>query len=132
MVRAAPDWVWSALRDFGNVHVKLAPCFVTGCELQEDGTVRIVTFGNGATVRERLVACDGAMRRLVYTVEGGSFRHHSASAQVLAEGEGLSRFVWITDLLPEAMAPAVERMMDAGAAAIQSHLGDGGQPDTPG
>lgn len=132
IVRAAPDLIWSALRDFGNVHVRLAPGFVTGCSLQEDGSVRVVTFGGGATIRERLVACDEAMRRLVYTVEGGRFLHHNASAQVLAEGEGVSRFVWITDLLPDELVPVVEGMMGAGAAVMQSHLEGRGQPDTSG
>jgi carbon monoxide dehydrogenase subunit G len=122
IVQAEPGFVWAALRDFGAVHVKLAPGFVAGCSLDEDGAVRVVTFGNGATVRERLVACDDAARRLAYTVEGGRARHHHASAQVLPEGEGASRFVWITDVLPDSVAPAIDSMMQAGAGAMQSHL----------
>ncbi len=30
--------------------------------------------------------------------------HHHASAQVLPAGEGRSRFVWITDVLPDDLA----------------------------
>jgi len=122
IVRAAPGVVWAALRDFGAVHLKLAPGFVADCSLDEDGAVRVVTFGNGVTVRERLVACDDTARRLAYTVEGGRATHHHASAQVLPEGEGASRFVWITDVLPDSLAPALDSMMQAGAQAMQSHL----------
>ena len=122
LVRAEPGFVWAALSDFGAVHVKLAPGFVTDCALEEDGTVRVVTFRNGAIVRERLVGRDDTARRLAYTVEGGRASYHGASAQVVAEGEGASRFVWITDVLPDSLGPAIDGMMDAGAAAMQSHL----------
>jgi carbon monoxide dehydrogenase subunit G len=122
VVQARPESVWAAVRDFGAVHEKLAPGFVTACSLEEEGAVRLVTFSNGSAVRERLVACDDATRRLAYTVEGGRMRYHHASAQVLADGAGGSRFVWITDLLPDSLAPAIDAMMSAGAAAMQSHL----------
>lgn len=124
VVPAGPNAVWQALRDFGAVHTKLAPGFVTGCSLEEDGAVRVVTFANGISVRERLVACDDEHRRLAYTVEGGRAKHHHATAEVLPEGDG-SRFVWITDLLPDSMAPAIAQMMDAGAAVMQRHLARG-------
>lgn len=121
---AAPAAVWRALRDFGAVHLKLAPGFVSACTLEEDGAVRVVTFAGGLSVRERLVARDDDRRRLAYTVEGGRATHHHATAEVLPEGDG-SRFVWITDLLPDSMAPAIAQMMDAGAAAMQRHLSRG-------
>jgi hypothetical protein len=43
-------------------------------------------------------------------------------AQVIDEGDGTTRFIWITDLLPDAVAPAVEAMMDAGAKAMRATL----------
>jgi carbon monoxide dehydrogenase subunit G len=122
VVRAAPAQVWAALRDFGQVHRKLAAGFVTACSLEEDGAVRLVTFGNGMQVRERLVAVDDTQRRIVYTAQGGRATHHNASAQVLDVGDGTTRFVWITDLLPDAIAPAIEGMMDAGAQVMRATL----------
>ena len=44
------------------------------------------------------------------------------AAQVLAEGEGRSRFVWTVDVLPDALAPYVEDMMARGAAAMKEAL----------
>jgi carbon monoxide dehydrogenase subunit G len=122
VVRSSPAQVWAALRDFGALDRKLAAGFVTACSLEEDGAVRLVTFGNGMQVRERLVAVDDAQRRIVYTAQGGRATHHNASAQVIDAGDGTTRFIWITDLLPDAVAPAVEGMMDAGAKAMRATL----------
>jgi carbon monoxide dehydrogenase subunit G len=122
VVRCAPAQVWSALRDFGAVDRKLAAGFVTGCALEEEGAVRLVTFANGMQVRERLVALDEAQRRIVYAAQGGRATHHNASAQAIDAGDGSTRFVWITDLLPDAVAPAVEAMMDAGVRAMRATL----------
>ena len=55
-IKASPDQVWDALRDWGAVHERLARGFVVDVTL--DGTDRIVTFFNGVVVRERFVACD--------------------------------------------------------------------------
>ena len=99
---AAPETVWAALRDVGALHTRLVPGFVVDTQL-EDGA-RIVTFGNGMVARELIVDVDDGARRLVWSVVGGRFKHHNASAQVFADGDGRSRFVWIADLLPDEIA----------------------------
>ena len=121
-VAAAADEVWAALRDFGALHEKLATGFVTDCVLEEEGAVRLITFANGMQVRERLVTVDDAARRIVYSASGGRTTHHNASAQVIALGPQRCRFVWTTDLLPDAMAPAITQMMASGAKAMQARL----------
>ena len=112
---------WNVLRDFGGL-LRLAPGFVTGCDLEEEGTVRLVTFFNGFQVRERLVTLDDAARRIVYTAFGGATTHHNASAQVLPIDAQRCRFVWIADLLPAAVAPVMEQMMARGAETMRSAL----------
>lgn len=121
-VPASADAVWEALRDFGAVHDKLATGFVAACALEEGGAVRLVTFANGMQVRERLVTLDEAERRLVYSATGGRATHHNAAAQVVPLGADRCRFVWVTDLLPDAVAPAIEQMMETGARAMQARL----------
>jgi carbon monoxide dehydrogenase subunit G len=121
-VPAAAEEVWAALRDFGAVHERLATGFVTGCTLEEEGAVRLVTFANGMQVRERLVTVDDAARRIVYSASGGRASHHNAAAQVFPLGPQRCRFVWTTDLLPDAVAPAIRQMMAAGAQAMQARL----------
>jgi hypothetical protein len=57
-----PEEAWDALRDFGALHQRLAPAFVTDTQL--DGRDRIVTFFNGTSVRELFIDCDDDARRL--------------------------------------------------------------------
>ena len=121
IVEADASGVWDALRDFGAVHTRLAPGFLTGCELDGKGA-RIVSFTNGLVARELLVGIDEPNRRLAYTVTGGKASHHHASAQVFALGEGRSRFVWITDVLPDELAAYIEPMMVQGGVAMKKTL----------
>ncbi|MDT4887111.1 hypothetical protein FQZ97_1235310 [compost metagenome] len=72
--------------------------------------------------RELLVALDDEHRRLAYTVTDGKATHHHASAQVFADGEGRSRFVWITDVLPDGLAAYIEPMMAHGGAVMKQML----------
>ncbi len=118
-VGAAPDAVWDALRDWGALHERLVPGFVTGVEL--DGPDRIVTFFNGAVVREVLVARDDEARRLAWTIVDGPYRHHNGVAQVFAAGEG-SRFVWTADLLPDEAAEPTAEMMARGVEVAKETL----------
>ena len=81
-VEAGVDQVWDALRDFGTVHQRLAPGFVTDCKVEEGA--RVVTFANGLVAREVLVGIDESARRLSYAAVGGKASHHNASAQLFA------------------------------------------------
>ena len=121
IIDASPDHVWDALRDFGALHTRLVPGFVTNTKL--DGEVRIVTFGNGTVAREILVDCDDKKRRLVYAIVSERIKQHSASAQVFAESDGRARFVWIADVLPNEIAPYMDAQMDLGLLAMQKSLG---------
>jgi hypothetical protein len=111
--------VWHAIRDFGQVHTKVAPGFLTG--LKMDNGDRIVTFFNGVVARERLVTADDEARRLVYAVVEGRPSHYNASVEVLPEGDG-SRIVWTIDLLPNELAPAIEGMMDQALGTMKKTL----------
>lgn len=111
--------VWDALRDFYAVHERLAPGFLTA--LEKEPGARVLTFANGSVAREVLVAIDDDNRRLVYTIPSERLTYHGASAQIFPDGAGC-RFVWITDLLPDAMAPYIGAQMDEGVAAMTARL----------
>jgi hypothetical protein len=117
---ARPEDVWAAVRDYGAVHQRVAPGFVTDCKL--DGDSRIVTFANGNVAQELLVTMDDARMRLVYAVVSPRVKQHSASIQIFADGEGRSRMVWITDVLPDEVAPYIDGQMDQGALAMQKQF----------
>ncbi|UGY00128.1 SRPBCC family protein [Bradyrhizobium quebecense] len=117
-IDAPADHVWDALRDFGALHTRLVPGFVTNTQLV--GDVRTVSFANGTVARETLVDCDDKRQRLVYAITSERLKQHSASVQVFAEGDARCRVVWIADVLPHEIAPYMDAQMDLGAAAMRA------------
>lgn len=115
------DEVWDAIRDFGAVHTRLAPDLIVDCRLDGD-EARIVTFMGGMVLRETLVDLDDEARRLVYSADGGGSTHHNAVVQVFDEGGGVTRVVWVADLLPHDLAPEVSGLMDMVAGVIRQTL----------
>lgn len=118
-IEASPESVWDAVRDIGALHTRLVPGFVVDTKL--DGDARIVTFGNGMIVREPILACDDARRRLAWSAEGGRTTHYNAVLEVAGEGAG-SRVRWTTDLLPHGLADAIGAMQEQGLAVMKRTL----------
>ena len=115
---------WDALRDVGNLHRRLVRGFVTECSF--DGETRHLKFANGAAAAERIIAVSDADRRVSWSAVSERLSHHNASAQIFPEGDSACRVVWTVDLLPDAMAPAIEQMVLAGLQDIRSTLEDPG------
>jgi hypothetical protein len=124
LIDAPAHEVWDAVRDFGAVHTRLAPGFVVDTKLEEGS--RIVTFANGNVARELFVDCDEDRRRLVYAIVSDRVKQHSASIQIVADGEARCRMIWIADLLPNDIAPYFNSQMDLGCAAVQRGSRRGG------
>jgi carbon monoxide dehydrogenase subunit G len=120
-IDAPADAVWDAVSDFGAVHRRFAPGFVTNVELIPGA--RMVTFGDGSVVKELFLGCDEQRRRLAYSVQSERLAHHSASFQVLDDGPGRSRLVWTADVLPEEMAIYIAGRMDEGLSVAKDVLG---------
>jgi carbon monoxide dehydrogenase subunit G len=120
VIQAPAETVWAAVRDVGAVHERLAPGFVVDTRL-EDGA-RVVTFGNGQVARELIVDVDDTARRLAWAVVGTRLTHHNASLQVFPDGEGLSRVVWIADLLPNELTGHITGMIEQGMAVMKKTL----------
>ena len=125
LIASRAEDVWDAVRDFGALHQRLVPGFVVDAKM--DGDARIVTFANGMVAREVLVDLDDKARRLVYAIVGGRPTHYNASVQVLAEGEASTWFIWVIDVLPNDLAPAIDAMAEQGAKAVKRTL-EGNSP----
>jgi uncharacterized protein YndB with AHSA1/START domain len=119
-IEASPDAVWDALRDWGAVHERLVPGFVVDTSLEGDD--RIVTFFNDAVARERLISLSEEERRLVWSIVEGPFSHHNGAAQVLANDDGTTLFVWVADLLPDEAAPTTGELMERGIDTVKQTL----------
>lgn len=119
-IEAPAAVVWDALRDVGALHTRLVPGFVTACTL--DGDTRLVGFANGMQAKELIVDVDPQRMRVAWSAVGGRLTHHNASAQVIALGDRACEVRWIADLLPHALAPAIDGMIEQGLAAMKRHL----------
>lgn len=120
-IDAPADAVWDAVADFGAVHRRFAPGFVTNVEVIPGA--RMVTFGDGTVAKELFLGADHDKRRLAYSIDSERLAHHSASFQVLDEGAGQSRLAWTVDVLPDAMAAYLSDRMDAGLISAKATLG---------
>jgi carbon monoxide dehydrogenase subunit G len=119
LIDAPADAVWEAVRDVGEVHRRLVPGVLLDARL--DGDARVVTFANGLVARELIVTVDDDARRFAYASVGGRARHHNASMQVFAHGDG-TRLVWITDVLPDELAEPIGALVEQGAAVMKRTL----------
>jgi hypothetical protein len=122
IVGVPAEFAWEAVKDVGAIHTRLARGFVTNTELQNGE--RTVTFANGFQVRERIVDVNDELRRLAYSAVGGRTSHHNASIQVFPMSPAQCRILWITDLLPDDVRPAVAQMVEYGVRAIKQTLED--------
>ena len=125
LIEAPAEAVWDAMRDFGAVHERVVPGFVTACKLE--GDTRVLTFANGLVARERLVDLDDEARRLVYAIPEGLAEHYNAQVEVVADGAGRCRVIWVIDLLPNELAPQVRAMTHDGVIAMKRALDRLGQ-----
>jgi uncharacterized protein YndB with AHSA1/START domain len=111
--------VWEAIADVGAVHQRPLPGRVVDIRIEND--VRILTMPDGSEIRELIVSVDHHDRRLAYAVVEGQkvpLTYHHATFQVHGGGER-SRLVWVTDVLPHTMAPAVRARTERGVVEIK-------------
>ena len=118
---------WAALREVGLAHRLFAGVLVAG---EIDGDVRTVTFANGLVTRERIVDVNDERRRVAYAVfEGTPMTHHNASMQIVGDGDGRCRLIWIADFLPDAFSQTMLPLMRQGADAMKANLESGAFSD---
>lgn len=119
IVRVSAEKAWAALSDVGMPHLLFAGVLVDG-HIRDD--VRTVTFANGMIVRERIIDIDEKTKRVAYAVVGDLFEHHSASMQIVPDGAGRCRFVWISDFLPDERMEMVAPLVEQGSRALVCNL----------
>ena len=119
-IERSAAFVWDAIRDVGNIHKRLVPGFVVDCKLEQGA--RIVTFGNGMVARELIVSVDDDTRRHAWSVRADNLVHHNASVQVFPKGEDRCRVVWIADVMPNEVAPAMDGMIQQGLDTMKQTL----------
>jgi uncharacterized protein YndB with AHSA1/START domain len=122
IINAPARLVWEAVADIGAVHQRLLPGRVAAAHVE--GDLRILTMPDGVQVHELILAVDHDIRRMAYTVTEGQrlpLTYHHAAFQVFEEGDRC-RLVWLTDVLPHAMADAVKGRVERGIQEIKEFL----------
>ena len=119
-IEAPAQKVWEAVRDWGAIKTRLVPGFVT--DVKVEPLARIVTFANGMTVREIILSVDEAAHRIAYSAVGGRLAHHNASVQIFQAGPTRCQLVWITDLMPDALTPAINAMVEEASVIMKRTL----------
>jgi len=109
-VGASAEFVWSAVRDVGNVHVRLFPGFVTDVTMERG--IRHVRFATGWVIHELIVSIDDQLRRIAYASVQGRAQHHNSSMQVFPIAENRCRILWTTDVLPDAVAESISDILN--------------------
>ena len=117
--------VWDAVSDVGQLHTRVAPGVVANTTLEEEGAVRIVTFGNGVVLRELIISNDLSARRLAWSAQSDQWQHHNASLQIFPLGDDRCEAVWTADVLPHAAGAIMEQFLTMGLDAMKSHLEGG-------
>ena len=120
VIAAPAAQVWDALSDWPVIHERLAPGFILDARVE--GEDRVITAFTGNVVRERIIAVDHEQRRLVWTIVDGPYEHHNGSAQVIDDGDGRCRFVWIADVLPHGAAAPTDQLMERGTDVIKQTM----------
>jgi Polyketide cyclase / dehydrase and lipid transport len=120
VIRSAADAAWTVLSAVGDVRHVFAPV-LSGSHMEAPGR-RVVTFANGMVIKERIVDCDPVRRRIAYAVVESDFIHHSASMQIVPIDDRTCRFVWTTDVLPDAAVEGIRPLMEAGTLALKQNL----------
>jgi uncharacterized protein YndB with AHSA1/START domain len=122
IINAPAPHVWEAIADVGAVHQRLLPGRVAAAHVE--GDFRTLTMPDGVQVRERILAVDHDIRRMAYSVIEGQrlpLTYHHAAFQVFEDGDR-SRLVWLTDVLPHAMADVVRGRVERGIQEIKEFL----------
>ena len=109
--------VWAGLREVGKA-AEMFPGILTACELRRDDE-RVVTFANGLVVVERIIGVDDQNRRMAYSAQVDGFAHHNASMEVLPLADNMSRFIWITDFLPDDARSFAEPLIEEGIRCFE-------------
>lgn len=119
-VDAPAETVWAAIADVQAVNKLIT--FLGEVTLEDDR--RTCSLGDMGALDELIVSVDEENRRLVYSIRESpmNLTHHSASMQAIANGNGGTTFVWITDLKPDSAAALVQEQLDAAVASIKETL----------
>lgn len=126
-LNASAGDVWNVIGDFNGLPNWLPP--VAASVLEDNGTLRHLTLGDGGEVFERLVTLDKPGMRCTYAITDSPLpiENYSATLSVADNGDGTSTVTWESAFAPtvaEAEAQGIiEGIYQAGFDALKQRFG---------
>lgn len=98
-IDASADSVWKVVKDFdgwNKWHPAVAKDEIQSGSSNEPGAVRLLTLGNGGTIKERLVSFDAKAHSFKYAIVESVLpvSNYSSTVTVKAEGDAKSVVTW--------------------------------------
>lgn len=108
--------VWKTVSDFGGI-AKLGGG-VTSCTLEGEGvgSVRTITLGTGAVIKERLESCDEAAHSLSYSIIEAPLplKDYVSTMKLTDAGDGQCELAWSSTFEPAGVPEAEAKKMVEG------------------
>lgn len=118
---------WDKIADLGGVTAMIS--FLVDAEV--DGDRRVCTMADGGKLEEEIISVDPSLHRVAYTITDSpfGFTFHAAAMELVPTPRGC-RFVWTTDVKPDALAQQLSPIFDSETKTIASALGGAGEVAT--
>lgn len=118
-INANTEAVWAKISDIGGIS-KLIGILA---DSKAEGDARVCNLAGGGTLNEAIISVDADLHRVVYSITDSplNLSFHVASMEVEPTPSG-ARFIWTTDLKPDAASAQMEPMMEAACKDMQTTL----------
>lgn len=99
IIHAAPGVVWEKIRNFDGLdtwHPAVAKDELVAGHNNQPGAERLLTLGDGGTIREKLLGFDERHHRFKYEILDGVLpvSHYTSTVGVKAAGKNRSKVTW--------------------------------------
>lgn len=103
-IEADPEAPWGIISNPGAIHEWFPGIIASEVSSDVDGVFRTVTLGTGLQLVERVITNDPLLRRFQYRIDGGLFREHLGTADVIDLRDGTCLLVYSTNAEPAVLA----------------------------
>ena len=131
-VNASPETTWKMIGDFNHLdvwHPVVVDSQLTQGNSQAAGAIRLLTLGNGATITEKLVSNNNALRSYTYAIMASPLpvADYVSTITVSLAADGKSTVTWNSSFDAKGAADeeaigAISGIYDAGLSSLESHF----------
>lgn len=131
-VNASPETTWKMVGNFNHLdvwHPVVVASELTQGSSQSAGAVRLLTLGNGATITEKLVANNNALRSYTYAITKSPLpiSDYVSTITVSAAQDGKSTVTWSSSFdsngaTDEEAINTIAGIYDAGLNSLDKHF----------